>query len=77
MTVTISSRGQMVLPSKVRKRYHLFPHSKVEVFENGKEIILIPLPQDSFKKSRGILKGVSTGDLVSLRRQERLREHGS
>jgi AbrB family looped-hinge helix DNA binding protein len=77
MTVTVSSRGQMVLPSAVRRRYHLVPRSKVEVLDNGREIVLIPLPRDSFKKARGILKGVSTMDLVTLRRQERVREHGT
>jgi AbrB family looped-hinge helix DNA binding protein len=76
MTLTISTRGQMVLPSAVRRRHHLIPHSKVEVLDNGKEIILIPLPKDSFKKSRGILTGVSTKDLINLRRLERSREHG-
>ncbi len=76
MTVTISTRGQMVLPSNVRRRYHLTPHSKVEVLDNGKEIILVPLPVDSFKRARGILKGVSTKDLIVLRHQERRKEHG-
>ncbi len=77
MTVTISTRGQMVLPSTVRRRYHLMPQSKVEVLDNGKEIILVPLPSNSFKQAKGILKGVSTKDLIDLRRQERRKEHGS
>ena len=72
MTLKLSSKGQVVIPSSIRKRYHLKAHSKLELLDQGGQIVLVPVPKDSFKASRGILKGlVSTDDLLAMRRQER------
>ena len=53
MTVTISERGQMVLPARIRKKYGIDVRSKVEVLDMGGEIIIIPLPKGGFKAARG------------------------
>lgn len=74
MTVTVSIKGQMVIPSDIRKKYHIKPRTKVEIFDKGKEIVIIPLPDDPVKDSRGILKGVATKDLLKLRQKERVFE---
>jgi AbrB family looped-hinge helix DNA binding protein len=76
MVVTVSSRGQTVIPSRLRKRYGIVPNSKVEFIDTGKEIVVVPLPKDVLKASYGILKEVSTHDLIRARRKERLREQG-
>lgn len=75
MTISLSSKGQLVLPSEIREKHQLTAHSKLEVLDFGKEIVLIPLPKDPFNEARGILKGVSTQDLVQSRRKERACEH--
>ena len=75
MTVTVSVKGQMVVPAELRKRYGIEPHSKVEFIDTGKEIIMVPLPKgDVIKNSYGVLKEVSSSDLISYRRKERQRE---
>jgi AbrB family looped-hinge helix DNA binding protein len=74
MTVTVSIKGQMIIPSQIRKKYHIQPQTKVEVIDKGKEIVIIPLPKDPFRDSRGILKGISTKDLIKFRRQEKISE---
>ena len=76
MTVTVSVRGQIVIPSEIRKRYHIKPSSRLEFIDTGKEIVVVPIPKDSFAHSRGLLKGVSTRDLIKARRLARRREHG-
>ncbi len=75
MAVTVSSKGQLVIPSAVRKRYHLVPGTRVEVMDNGREIVLVPVPKDTFRASRGMLKGYSTAEFLRWRRQEHAREH--
>jgi AbrB family looped-hinge helix DNA binding protein len=75
MTVTVSSKGQMVLPSQIRKRYNIGPQTKVEVLDTGDEIVIVPLPQNTFRASRGILKGVTSDDVIAARRKERKYEH--
>lgn len=71
MTLTVSIKGQMVIPTKIRKKYNIQPQTKVELIDKGNEIVIVPLPKDPLRDSRGILKGVSTNDLLKLRRQER------
>lgn len=76
MTVTVSTRGQMIIPAAVRKRHHIMPGARIEVLDNGQEIVLVPIPKDAFRASRGFLKGLySTKEFLQWRRQERRREH--
>ena len=76
MTATVSIRGQLVIPARIRRRYQIGPQSKIELLDLGNEIVLVPIPKDAFRKSRGILRGVSSQDLLMARRRERAREHG-
>ncbi|MCD6093489.1 MAG: hypothetical protein B5M48_01185 [Candidatus Omnitrophica bacterium 4484_213] len=71
MTVTVSSRGQMVIPSEIRKKYRISPYTKIELVDLGNEIVIVPIPKKSFSSARGVLKGVSTQDLIKERRKER------
>lgn len=71
MAVTVSARGQMVIPAKLRRKYGIRISSKVEVVDTGEELVLVPIPRKPFEESRGILKGVSVADLLRARRAER------
>ncbi len=76
MSVTVSSKGQLVIPASVRKRYHIVPGTHVEVLDNGREIVLVPVPgKNAFRASRGLLKGYSVQEFLRWRRQERRHEH--
>lgn len=75
MTITVSDRGQMVIPASIRKRYGIKPHGKVELLDLGKEIVIVPILEQSLSKSKGILKGLSTYDLIKARRKLRRQEH--
>lgn len=75
MTVTVSSRGQTVIPAELRKRYGIEPNSKIEFIDTGEEIVLVPLRgEDPLRSSYGILKDVSSKDVIRNRRKERERE---
>lgn len=75
MTITVSARGQMVIPASIRKRYGIGQKSEVELLDLGKEVVIVPIPEKSMAKSRGTLKGVSADDLIRERRNLRRREH--
>lgn len=77
MTITVSNRGQMVIPASIRKRYGIKPQSKLELLDLGKEIVIVPILEQSLSKSKGILKGLSTYDLIKARRRLRKQEHSS
>lgn len=75
MTITVSARGQMVIPASIRRRYGIKPQSRVELLDLGNEVVIVPIPEQSISKAKGILKGVSTSDLIKARRRVRKLEH--
>ena len=77
MTVTVSAKGQLVIPAAIRKRYKLAPKSQVSVLDTGHSIVIVPVPKgDPFLASRGILKGkFSSKEFLKMRREEREREN--
>lgn len=75
MTVTVSARGQIAVPSILRKRYGIKQNSKMEFVDTGKEIIFVPITEeDQFENAYGSLKDVSTEDLIQQRRKNRANE---
>jgi AbrB family looped-hinge helix DNA binding protein len=49
------SKGQIVIPSDIRKRYHIEPGTEIQIMEYGGIIYLIPPVQDPIKAACGIL----------------------
>lgn len=52
----ISTKGQVVIPQKMRERYHLQPNTQASWVDLGGVLLLIPQQKDPIKASRGILK---------------------
>lgn len=50
---TVSSKGQITLPAKVRLKLGIRARDKVQFFVRGNEIVVKPLP--SFRQLRGSL----------------------
>jgi len=74
MVSTLSSKGQVVIPAEIRKRYHLKARTKIEFFDTGHSIMIVPYmdKETAFKKSFGMLKGLMTmEDFLQERRDER------
>jgi AbrB family looped-hinge helix DNA binding protein len=77
MTTTIlTTKGQIVIPSKIRKRLNLKEGTKFSIVEDENRIVLQPLTPDYFEKMAGILntKGKLVKALMEERRQEKERE---
>ena len=55
---TISSKGQLVIPAELRKKYRLKAGSRVAIDDRGGEIRVKPNPYDALLAMRGILSGV-------------------
>lgn len=54
-TVKTLSKGQIVIPAEIRKRYHIEPGTELQVMEYGGIIYLIPPVEDPIKAACGIL----------------------
>ncbi len=53
MPAKVSTKGQLVLPAKIRKKYGISPGKEVEVLDFGYEIVIVAPPEG---RGRGILK---------------------
>jgi AbrB family looped-hinge helix DNA binding protein len=49
------SKGQIVIPAGIRKRYHIEPGTEMQIMEYGGIIYLIPPVEDPIKAACGLL----------------------
>ncbi len=73
MTITVAtSKGQVVIPSKIRRRHNIKKGTKFCITEKGGQIIFQPLTEDYFEKMAGILN--TKGKLTKALLEERARD---
>lgn len=72
MQTVITERGQVSIPSDLRRKFHLTPGTGVEWIETKEGIFLIPVPKDPIAAFRGKTKGL-TAILTEDRKKERAR----
>ena len=72
----ISSKGWMVIPAELRKKYKLESGQYIRVVDYGGVLCLVPQLQDPIEEGMGSLKrGPSLVDaLLEARRQDKARE---
>ena len=75
-TTIVTTKGQIVIPSKIRRKYNIKKGTKLFIEENGTEIILKPVTPEYIEKLVGILgtKGKLTKLLLEERAKDRERE---
>ncbi len=73
MITTVTSRGQTVVPARIRHIFNIKKDSRIDWIVEGKTIKVSPLPNDTIKAARGIFpKNSHLNDvLLSERRKER------
>jgi len=72
-TSVVTSKGQIVIPIKIRKRLGITNGTKVAFVESNGKIIIQPLVKDYFDKLAGILdaKGKMLKSLMEDKKKER------
>ena len=71
-TAIVTSKGQIVIPSKIRRRLNIKKGTKLCIVEKGDQLILQPLTEDYFEKMAGILN--TKGKLTKAILEERTKE---
>lgn len=50
-------KGQIVIPSSLRRKYGIKTGTKIYVYDDGEHIVLSPVTAQFYRKLRGSLKG--------------------
>jgi AbrB family looped-hinge helix DNA binding protein len=57
METYATTKGQIVIPASLRRKYGIKAGTKIIVLDNGEEIILRPVNEQYLTKLQGSLKG--------------------
>ena len=74
MKSTLTSRGQTVVPAKIRRQFGLTPADGLEWLVEGATIRVVPVRRDPVVAFRGQGKGGAVKRLLAERKVDRARE---
>ena len=69
--MTVTTKGQIVIPAKIRQKYGIGKGTKLSIEENGDELIVRPLTPQYLDRVAGILKGPDSLSRKLLRERAR------
>ncbi len=72
-TAVVTTKGQIVIPFRIRKKYGIKIGTKIQFDEENGEIILLPLTEETIDKNIGFLgtKGKLLQKLMNEKKAER------
>ena len=75
---SVTTKGQLVIPARIRRRFGIKAGTRVRFLEREGEIVLQPVTSAAIRGLCGVLKSESsvTADLVAERAADRDREEG-
>ena len=53
----VTSKGQIVIPKKLRERYAIAPTMRIRWIPKEEGLLMVPEPHDAIKAARGMLQG--------------------
>jgi AbrB family looped-hinge helix DNA binding protein len=70
---TVTTKGQLVIPARLRKKYSIRKGTKVAFIEEENRLVLQPITHEFIQQIRGSLKGKPSAleFLLKTRRAER------
>ncbi len=76
VSVSMTSKGQIVIPASIRKRHNFKKGAKLCIEEKGDLIIIRPLTPEYFNKTAGILntQGKLSETLLKERSKDKKKE---
>jgi len=75
-TTVVTTKGQIVIPSKIRRKLNIKRGTKLYIEEKGEELIIKPVTPAYFERIAGVLqtKGKLSKSLLEERAKDRERE---
>ena len=68
----VTTKGQLVIPSKLRKRFGIKPGTRVNFFEEGDGIKIVPVTPETIDANIGFLK--TDGKMLLALMEEKKKE---
>ena len=75
-TGSVTTKGQLVIPARIRRRFGIKAGTRVRFIERGGEIVLQPVTSAAIRSLCGVLKSDTsvTADLLADRARDNARE---
>ena len=75
-TAYVTTKGQLVIPARIRRKLGIKPGTKVCFVERGDEILFQPVTNEYIRSVCGMLKSTTsiTEELLSERKKDKQRE---
>ncbi len=70
--IVLTSKGQVVIPSKLRRKYGLKKGTKLSLYERNGEIVIRPITDEYIRELAGVTK--TKGRLLKALRAEKVKE---
>ena len=70
METYATSKGQIVIPASLRRKYGIKNGTKINLVDTGDEIILRPVNEQYLRKLQGSLKGTDVLEILMEERQK-------
>ena len=69
----VSSKGWVVIPAKLRKKYEILPGTQIRIVDYGGVLAIVPVMKDPVNQAAGILETEKslTNKLIEEHRDER------
>ncbi|MCL4511761.1 MAG: AbrB/MazE/SpoVT family DNA-binding domain-containing protein [Bacteroidetes bacterium] len=71
-TAVVTTKGQIVVPSKIRKKFGIKKGTRIAFIERGGKLIIQPLDKSYFESMAGILG--TNGDMLKGLMEDKKRE---
>ena len=76
-TLTISSKGWVVIPKELREAYNIMPGAKVQIVDYGGSLWIVPVPEDPIAALDGMFAAEAEEESwTELLLAERRKEYG-
>lgn len=78
LTAIVTSKGQIVVPARIRRKFGIKPGTHIRFIERGQEILFQPVTREFIRSLQGSLRGEGpvTTELLRERAADRKREEG-
>lgn len=70
METYATTKGQIVIPAALRKKYGITEGTRIVISDNGREIILRPITREYLKSLRGSLQGSGALEVLMEERKK-------